>query len=84
MRATEYSIAREFKDVVFEDVVFDNNRFATLLSIVFIVTSMPDLLLSNTTSSNTTSLNSRASLYLIQRRWEVEWKGSKGSVELWK
>ena len=50
---------REFKDVVFEDVVFDNNRFATLLSIVFIVTSMPDLLLSNTTSSNTTSLNSR-------------------------
>ena len=52
-------IFREFKDMVFEDVVFDNNSCVTLLDIVFIVTSMPNLLLSNTTSSNTTSLNSR-------------------------
>ena len=46
--------------MVFEDVVFDNNSFVTLLYILFCsVTSMSNLLLSNTTSSNTTSLNSR-------------------------
>ena len=55
------TVIREFKDVVFEDVVFDdNNSFVTLLSIVVPVTSMPNLLLSNTTSSNTTSLNSQS------------------------
>ena len=38
-------IVREFKDVVFEDVVFDNNSCVTLLSRVFIVTSMSNILL---------------------------------------
>ena len=44
---------REFRDVVFEDVVLDNNSCVTLLSFVCIVTFMPNLLSSNTTSSNT-------------------------------
>ena len=34
---------REFKDVVFEDVVFDNNSCVTLLCIVVIVTSMSSI-----------------------------------------
>ena len=37
-------IIRKFKDVVFEDVVFDTNSCVTLLSIVCIVTSMPNVL----------------------------------------
>ena len=50
----------EFRDVVFEDVVFDNNsRYLTLHS-DFTGYGVTELLLSNTTSSNTTSLNSRA------------------------
>ena len=44
--------------MVFEDVVFDNNKCVTLLYIVVIVTSMSNLLL-----SNTTSLNSRDTVY---------------------
>ena len=34
----------EFKDVVFEDVVSDNNGFVTLLSVVVMVTAMSNLL----------------------------------------
>ena len=48
--------SREFKDVVFEDDMFDNDSCVTLLCIVVIVTSTPILLI-----SNTTSLNSRQS-----------------------
>ena len=35
-----HDLIREFKDVVFEDVVFDYNSFVTLLCIVCIVTSI--------------------------------------------
>ena len=38
--SAEACVNREFKDVVFEDVMFDNNSFATLLYIVDIVKSM--------------------------------------------
>ena len=53
------TIWREFKDVMFEDVVFDNNRFEIDVTINTIDDRVTKLLLSNTTSSNTTSLNSR-------------------------
>ena len=49
----------EFRDVVFEDVVFDNNRCYLILSLDFTLYGVPELSLSNTASSNTTSLNSR-------------------------
>ena len=51
---------REFKDVVFEDVVFDNDRFDIDVEIqTTIYNRVTQLLLSDTTSSNTASLNSR-------------------------
>ena len=51
---------REFKDVVFEDVVFDNNIFGIHVTLKKTIHNrFTQLLLSNTTSSNTTSLNSR-------------------------
>ena len=53
---TEHS---EFRDVVFEDVVFDNDRFSLILHLDVALYGVTELLLSNTTSSNTTSLNSR-------------------------
>ena len=53
------AIDREFKDVVFEDVVFDNNRSGIDVTIKTKDNRVANLLLSNTTSSNTTSLNSR-------------------------
>ena len=61
-----YIYIRELKDVVFKDVVFDNDSFVTLLYVVFIVTSMSNLLL-----SNTTSLNSR---YIC--RWRKDKEGA--------
>ena len=53
--AIEFS---EFKDVVFEDVVFDNNSSVTPYLVKYTYRIRHNLLLSNTTSSNTTSLNS--------------------------
>ena len=61
-----YYITREFKDVVFEDVVFDNNRFYLILYLDFTWYGVAELLLSNTTSSNTTSLNSQITLHRIR------------------
>ena len=62
LRQRELRIIREFMDVVFDDVVLDDNSCVTLLYIYIIlfrmVTSMQHLLLSSTTSSNTMSLNS--------------------------
>ena len=48
----------EFRDVVFEDVVFDNNSSVTPYKVSYSYRIRSKLLLSNTTSSNTTSLNS--------------------------
>ena len=45
--------------MVFEDVVFDDNSFDIDVTIQTIYNRVTQLLLSNTTSSNTTSLNSR-------------------------
>ena len=50
---------REFKDAVFEDVVFDNNMCYLILYLKFTWYGVTKLSLSNSTSSNTTSLNSR-------------------------
>ena len=50
---------RELKDVVFEDVVFDRNRFDIDVTITRLYNRVTKLFSSNTTSSNTTSLNSR-------------------------
>ena len=58
----------EFRDVVFEDVVIDNNRFDIDVTIETIYNRVTKLLLSNNTSSNTTSLNSRTSLLRIHCR----------------
>ena len=49
---------REFKDVVFEDVVFDNNSSVTPYQAKYKYRIRYVILLSNATSSNTTSLNS--------------------------
>ena len=49
--------------MVFEDVVFDNNRFDICVAITTTHTRVTKLLLANTASSNTTSLNSRS--YLV-------------------
>ena len=56
------AVPREFKDVVLEDAVFDDNRFDIDVTIKKkkIYNRVTKLLLSDTTSSNTTSLNSRA------------------------
>ena len=59
-------VIREFKDVVFEDVVFDSNRFDIDVTIKAIDNRVTKLLLSNTTSQNTTSLNSRVILSFQQ------------------
>ena len=52
--------------MVFEDVVFDNDRFGIDATITTTYNRVTRLLLSNTTSSNTTSLNSRVIVKLIE------------------
>ena len=56
----------EFRDVVFEDVVFDNDRCNLILYLDFAQYVVTELPLSNTTSSNTTSLNSRPILIFAE------------------
>ena len=50
--------------MVFEDVVLDNNRCYLILYLDFTLYGVTELLLSNTTSSNTTSLNSDIYIYI--------------------
>ena len=50
----------EFRDVVFEDVVFDDNSSVAPHQVTSNYRIRLNILLSNTTSSNTTSLNSES------------------------
>ena len=52
-----YYISYDIRE--FKDVVIDHNRFDIDVTIQTIYNRLTQLLLSNTTSSNTTSLNSR-------------------------
>ena len=52
----------EFRDVVFEDMVFDNSSVYLILYLGVTLYGVAQLLLFNTTSSITTSLNSRCTL----------------------
>ena len=54
-----WALYREFKDVVFEDVVFDDHSYVTQYKVKSSRRIRYKLLLSNATSLNTTSLNSR-------------------------
>ena len=62
--ALDFFVFREFKDVAFEDVVFDSNSFDIGATIQTIYNRVTQLLSSNTTYSNAASLNSR----VLQRR----------------
>ena len=75
-------IFSEFGDVAFEDAVFDNNRFGIDVTIETMDSRVTHLSLSNTTSSNTTSPNSRIFLKGAERAQpsETTWRAYAGSL----
>ena len=67
-RFARWTSVREFRDVVFEDVVLDNNSYVTPYKVTYSYRiRSKQILLSNPTSSNTTSPNSESACTPLRR-----------------